>query len=178
MQPYLSQHSRTLKTEGIVLLVLGFSAILVPTFFTIAIELLLGVLLLLAGVGAVLRSFQLKGLPGSSISLFGGVFSVVVGLLFLTNPLQGVLTLTVLLAFLFIFQGGIEIFMAFNHRMWNRWGWMFWSGLSSIVLAAVLLLGLPDIATWGVGFLVGIHLLFSGTWLWQLGNEVQKTASE
>lgn len=176
MTRYLSQHSRTLKTEGLVTLGLGFVALLIPTFFTIAIEILLGILLLLGGFGTAFRAFQCKGFPGSAISLFGGVLSAIIGFLFLVRPLEGVVTLTLLLAILFFVQGCIEILMALKHRQWKRWVWMLWSGLASILIAGILLSGLPETAAWGIGVLAGIHLLFTGTWLWQLGNEIQKTS--
>ncbi|MEX2606995.1 MAG: DUF308 domain-containing protein [Kiritimatiellia bacterium] len=175
MTPYLTQHSRTLKIEGLVSIGLGILAIIIPTLFAIAIELLLGVLLLVGGVGTAIRSFHLKGFPGSSLSLFGGVLSALVGFLFLVRPMEGVVTLTLLLSILFFIQGGIEITMGLQHRQWTRWGWMLVSGLASIVIAGILFFGLPETAAWGIGLLVGIHLLFTGSWLWHLGREIQNT---
>lgn len=175
MTPYLHKHSRALKNEGLASLGLGVLAIIIPALFAIAIEILLGALLLLGGLGTAFRAFQLKGFPGSAISLFGGVLSAIVGFLFLIRPLEGVVTLTLLLAILFFIQGIIEITMALQHRQWTRWVWMLWSGLASIVVAGILLFGLPETATWGLGVLVGIHLLFTGSWLWVLGNEIENS---
>ncbi|MDA3875160.1 MAG: DUF308 domain-containing protein, partial [Kiritimatiellae bacterium] len=115
-----------MKTEGLVSMGLGVLAIILPTLFAIAIEILLGILLLLGGLGTAYRAFQLKGFPGSAISLFGGVLSAIVGFLFLIRPLEGVVTLTLLLAILFFIQGIFDISMALHHRLWTRWGWMLW----------------------------------------------------
>ena len=164
-----------MKLEGLASIVLGVLAILIPTLFAIAIEILLGVLLLLGGGGMVFRSFQLRGFPGSAISFAGGILSAIVGFLFLISPMEGVVTLTLLLAVLFFIQGLIEIAMGLQHRQWTRWGWMLISGVASIVIAGILFFGLPETAAWGLGVLVGIHLLFTGSWLWLLGREIQKT---
>jgi uncharacterized membrane protein HdeD (DUF308 family) len=44
----------------------------------------------------------------------------------------------------------------------GRWGWMFGSGVVDLVLAAILLFGLPGTATWAIGLLVGINMIFGG----------------
>jgi uncharacterized membrane protein HdeD (DUF308 family) len=45
----------------------------------------------------------------------------------------------------------------------GRWGWMLASGIIDLILAAVILAGLPGTAAWALGLLVGINLVFGGT---------------
>lgn len=174
MQLYIKEHSRPLKIQGIIMLMLGIVAIIVPGLFTLAIELLIGILLLVGGLMSIYGAFKLKGLPTSTISMLTGILSAIVGALLLVYPMQGVIALTILLGVLFLFKGVAEIVTAFQHRHWVGWGWILASGIASILIALVLLLALPESAVWGIGLLVGINLLFTGTWLLMLGSAISK----
>jgi uncharacterized membrane protein HdeD (DUF308 family) len=44
----------------------------------------------------------------------------------------------------------------------GRWGWMLASGIIDLILAAIILLGLPGTVAWALGLLVGINMLFGG----------------
>jgi uncharacterized membrane protein HdeD (DUF308 family) len=174
MQIYIKENSRLLKTEGIVLLTLGLLAIILPTLFTVAIELLIGILLLVGGAVSIYRSYTLKDVPGSSISLGMGILSIIVGVLFLGFPLHGMIALTFFLGVLFFGKGIAEITIALQHRHWIAWGWILISGFVSILIALLLLVALPETATWALGLLVGINMLFSGVWLLMLGSAIGK----
>ncbi len=174
MKIYVKENSKLLKTEGIVLLALGILAIILPTLFTLAIEVLIGILLLVGGAVSIYRSYTLKGLPGSTASLAMGILSVIVGILFLTHPLHGMIVLTFILGLLFLVKGVAEITTALQHRHWIAWGWILISGFVSILIALFLLLAMPETARWALGLLVGINMLFSGAWLLMLGSAVGK----
>ena len=174
MKIYMKENSRLLKTEALVLLTLGILAIILPTLFTLAIELLIGILLLLGGAASFYRSYTLKGLPGSTVSLGMGIFFMIVGVLFLSYPLHGIIVLTFILGLLFLIKGVAEISIAMQHRHWIAWGWILISGFVSILVALFLLLALPETARWALGVLVGINMLFSGAWLLMLGSAVGK----
>lgn len=174
MKIYVQENSRMLKTEGIVLLLLGFLAIILPALFTLAIEVLIGIVLLAGGGVSIYRAYTLKGLPGSTASLILGVLSVIVGVLFLTHPWHGMIVLTFFLGGFFLVKGVAEITIAMEHRHWIAWGWILISGFLSILIALLLLLALPKTATWAIGLLVGINMLFSGAWLLMLASAVGK----
>jgi len=127
MKMYIRENSRTLKIEGIVLLILGVLAIILPTLFTLGIEVLIGILLVVGGAVSIYRSYTLKGLPGSTMSLGMGILSVIVGVLFLGYPLHGMVALTVMLGVLFLIKGVAEISIALQHRHWVAWGWILFT---------------------------------------------------
>jgi uncharacterized membrane protein HdeD (DUF308 family) len=54
---------------------------------------------------------------------------------------------------------------AFEHKkeLSGQWGWMLVSGIIDLILAAIILGGLPGTAEWALGLLVGINMLFGGT---------------
>ena len=49
--------------------------------------------------------------------------------------------------------------------MSRRWGWMLTAGVMDIIVAAIIVAGLPGSALWAIGLLVGINLLFGGATL-------------
>jgi uncharacterized membrane protein HdeD (DUF308 family) len=77
-------------------------------------------------------------------------------------PLQGVLTLTLLLGILFMFEGVMKVAVAVQLRPMPNWGWMLASGTAALILAAIIFSGYPGSAVWILGLLVGINLIFSG----------------
>jgi uncharacterized membrane protein HdeD (DUF308 family) len=56
---------------------------------------------------------------------------------------------------------------ALEHRreLSGRWSWMAVAGLMDILIAAIIIMGLPESALWALGLLVGINLLFGGATL-------------
>lgn len=174
----LGQHGRTLKLEGFLVIILGITAILLPSLFALGLELLLAALFVIGGVASVARGIRLRGFSGSGLTIVMGVFSVIVGISLLAFPLSGVITLTLLVGALFLLQGVGELIVAMQHRQWKSWGWMVASGIASVLIGLFLILGLPGTAVWAVGLLVGINLLFSGFWLVHLGSTVSKIPPE
>jgi uncharacterized membrane protein HdeD (DUF308 family) len=65
----------------------------------------------------------------------------------------------------FIAEGVSTIMYALEHRkeLSERWGWLLVSGIVDLVLAGLIIAGLPGSAEWAIGLLVGINMLFGGT---------------
>lgn len=64
----------------------------------------------------------------------------------------------------FVIEGVASIMFALEHKreLSGRWGWMLASGIIDLILAAVILAGLPGTAAWAIGLLVGINMVFGG----------------
>jgi uncharacterized membrane protein HdeD (DUF308 family) len=77
---------------------------------------------------------------------------------------QGALTLTIVVGAYFLAEGVTTIMYALEHRreLSERWSWLLAAGLMDILVAAVIIAGLPGSALWAVGLLAGINLLFGG----------------
>jgi uncharacterized membrane protein HdeD (DUF308 family) len=148
--------------EAILFILLGIIAIAIPQFFTIGIELLVGLLLIAAGIVQFIRLFQAKDAPGFWGSFFGAIFSLILGALFLIYPLAGVLSLTYLMILYFLIDGIAKIYFSFQLKAFQNWGWILISGIVSLALAAIIFTGLPGTAVWVLGLLVGINMLFFG----------------
>jgi uncharacterized membrane protein HdeD (DUF308 family) len=151
--------------EGVVLLVLGAIAILIPPLATIATTILFGWLFLISGVVGLVTSFMMRAAPGFWWSLISAALGVLVGGWLLARPISGAVSLTILLVAFFVIEGVVSIMFALDHKreLSGRWGWMLVSGIVDLVLAAVIFSGLPGTAVWAIGVLVGINMVFGGT---------------
>jgi uncharacterized membrane protein HdeD (DUF308 family) len=147
---------------GIVLIVAGIAAIAFPLISSIAAKVLLGWLFLIGGIFTVIHAFSSQGWQGFLWELLIGILYLVAGAYLSFFPLTGLLTLTILLAILFLAEGVFEVIMAFRIRPHEGWGWMLLSGIAAIAVALLIALDLPGSAIWALGLLVGINLLFSG----------------
>ena len=65
----------------------------------------------------------------------------------------------------FTIEGVASIMYALDHKkeLTGRWTWMLVSGIVDLLLAFIILTGLPGTAAWALGLLVGINMLFGGT---------------
>lgn len=151
--------------EGIVLVVLGILAILAPFIAGVAATLVLGWLFLLAGISGLVFSYQSRSAPGFWWGLLSSAVALLAGLLIVWNPLSGLLTLTFVLIAYFLVDGILTILLGLEHRreLSGRWQWIILGGVVDLVLAFILISGLPGTALWALGLIVGIDLVFGGT---------------
>jgi uncharacterized membrane protein HdeD (DUF308 family) len=147
---------------GIVLIIVGFAAIAFPFVSTLAAKIMLGWLFLIGGVVMVIHAFSAPAWQGFVWSLLIGILYVVAGGYLAFFPLTGLLTLAVLLVILFLAEGLFEVIMAFRVRPHDGWGFLLLSGIAALAVGVIIALDLPGSATWALGLLVGINLLFSG----------------
>lgn len=147
---------------GILWIILGTLAIIMPFAATLALEMVFGVLFVIGGVAQLIQAFRAKGWGGAAFQVLGGLLALALGVILLLFPLQGVLTLTILLAAFFVAQGIVKVVSAFRQQPSSGWGWLLFSGLLGIVVGIIIWAGLPGTAVWVLGLLVGIELIFSG----------------
>jgi uncharacterized membrane protein HdeD (DUF308 family) len=159
------EHWKLFLIEGIVLVVLGILAILIPMAASIAVTIILGWLFLVSGVVGLVTTFWARQAPGFWWSLVSAVLATAAGIVLLLWPVSGVISLTLLLIVFFIIEGVASIMYAFEHKkdLSSRWVWMLVSGIIDLILAGLIWSGLPGTAAWALGLLVGINMLFGGT---------------
>ena len=160
----LREHWVLYLIEGVVLLVLGATAIVIPPLATLAATIVLGWLFLVSGVVGLFTSFWMRAAPGFWWSLLSAVLAVVVGFWLLARPISGAVSLTIVLVAFFIIEGIASIMFALDHKreLSGQWGWMLASGIIDLVLGAMIFAGLPSTAAWAIGLLVGINMVFGG----------------
>ena len=173
----IREHWVLFLIEGIVLVVLGILAILVPPVATITFTFFIGWLFLIMGIMGLITTFWARHAPGFWWSLLSAVLAIAAGIVLLINPFSGAFTLTLLLIVFFIIEGVLSIMYALEHKkeLSGRWGWMLASGIIDLILAAIILLGLPGTAAWALGLLVGINMLFGGSALIAMALHARST---
>jgi len=161
----IREHWVLFLVEGIILVLLGAAAIIVPAIATLAFTLLIGWLFLISGIVGLITTFWMRSAPGFWWALVSGVIGIAAGIVLILWPISGTVSLTLVLIAFFVVEGIATLMYAFEHRaqLSGRWGWMLASGIVDLILAGIIFAGLPETATWALGLLVGINLLFGGT---------------
>lgn len=156
----IREHRGRFRWLGIGLVIAGILAVLFPLVASIAAKVMIGWFLLVVGGVTLWHAFQARSWQDAALSGLIGVLHLAAGVYLAFFPLTGLVGLTVLLAILFGIQGAIEIAMARRQKSPGRW--MMISGIASLVLAVLLIVGLPGSALWALGLMLGINFLSSG----------------
>ena len=101
----LHEHWVLFLVEGVVLLVLGATAVVLPAIATLAVTVLFGWLFLVSGIVGLVTSFWMRHAPGFWWSLLSAVLGIVVGGMLLGSPLTGAFSLTLVLIAFFTDRG-------------------------------------------------------------------------
>jgi uncharacterized membrane protein HdeD (DUF308 family) len=158
-------HWKAFLVEGILLALLGLGAIVIPPLASLAVTIFLGWIFLVSGIAGLVLTFWARQMPGFWWSLISAVLAIGTGIILLLRPVQGTLTLTIVVGAYFVAEGVATIMYALEHRreLSGRWSWMLVAGLMDIVISFFIIAGLPGSALWAIGLLVGINLLIGGT---------------
>ena len=159
----IQAHWKLFLIQGVVMMLLGVIAVALPNIATLAIALLIGWLFLIGGIVRALSVWQARSAPGFGWSLVTALLAIALGLILVARPLEGVLTLTMVLIALFVVEGVAAILIALEFRRHIRqWGWTLFNGIVDLVLAWLIFQGWPSTAAWAIGLLVGINMMFLG----------------
>lgn len=175
MRQAVKRYSLWYLVEGIVLVAAGVLAILYPVFSSVAVIVLLGWLLILSGVVQGISLIGAGHVPHFWLQLISVILAVLIGFLFLRDPEQGLLTITLLLIVFFMIEGMSKIVFALTIRPFPNWGWVLASGLVGIALSLILWASLPVTATWLIGLLLGIELISVGAAIAYLAWQVRQS---
>lgn len=147
---------------GVILVVLGVAAILLPVFSTLFATTWLAIILLSAGFSKAVYAFQSRDKGGLLWKVLLSVLYIVAGISLLTNPLSGVITITLLLGSFLLTEGVFELILAFRLRPQQGWTWALSNGLVTLGLGAIVWAGWPNNAPWLLGTVVGASVISTG----------------
>jgi uncharacterized membrane protein HdeD (DUF308 family) len=149
---------------GILLIIVGILALLMPEIAALATALTLAWLLVFAGVVEIVHAFQTRRATGFGWKLAAGIITLLLGLGVLFFPIAGIATLALWIG-AFVFVGGIvRVLLAFRVKPRKGWGWVLVDGLLSILIGILIAWGWPASSIAFIGLLTGFWLLFSGAW--------------
>lgn len=163
--------------QGVLLAAAGILAIVYPVISSVAVIVLLGWLLIISGIIQAISLVGASQVPHFWLQLISVILAVLIGFLFLRDPEQGLLTITLLLIVFFMIEGMSKVVFALTIRPFPNWAWVLASGLVGIVLSVMLWASLPEVAVWLVGLLLGIELISVGAAMGYLAWQIRRSAS-
>jgi uncharacterized membrane protein HdeD (DUF308 family) len=147
---------------GIAYIIMGLVIAGSPMAATIAVDILIGFVLIIGGVISIIGAFFTGDWKRFLLVLLSGILYLVVGVLLLKNPMAGVLTLTLLLAAFLLVEGFFKIIHAFQMKPAPNWVWLLVSGVASVILGVMIWGQFPQSGAFIIGLLVGIYFLING----------------
>jgi uncharacterized membrane protein HdeD (DUF308 family) len=164
--------------EGVVLITLGFVAVVAAPLASLAVTIFIGWLFLIGGAVSFVATLLGHRLPGFLWSFLSAAIAIIAGSVLIWWPLRGVLSLTLVLSAFFIIDGIVSIMYSIEYRRHssNSWGWIMASGIVDLLLAGLIISGLPGSAAWAIGLVVGINFMFGGSSLVVMALRARKTA--
>ena len=163
---------------GIAMLILGALALAAPLWTGVAVALLVGCLVLAAGVAQCAFSFQAGSFGQKLLGLMLGLLTAICGLVMIAHPVLQLSFLTLAMALYFIVAGIFEAISALGVRPLRGWGWILVGGLLSVLLGGLIWTQWPLSGAWAIGVLVGIKVMFLGVTMITLGSAARALAAE
>jgi uncharacterized membrane protein HdeD (DUF308 family) len=148
-------------TLGISLIVLGAACIAADQVATFVTVVFFGWVLLLSAIAGFINMFAVGTWPGAMLYLLSALIRGFTGYLLVRYPSAGAVSLTLVLATLFV-VGGLFRAIGASAIQFPRWGWSAVSGILSFVLGIMLLVQLPQTSVWFIGLAIGIDALVDG----------------
>jgi uncharacterized membrane protein HdeD (DUF308 family) len=161
----LRRGRRRLMVAGVLALVLGIVAIIVPAVASVATAIFIGWILVIASVFQAVDAFSVRHRGRMVLRLLVAALTFAAGLYLLVAPLSGTFTLTVMLVIWFVAVGIARLVFGLSELGVPGAGNTALIGALDLVLGILIAEKLPSSADWAIGLLVGVDLIFSGVLL-------------
>ena len=147
---------------GVVYLIAGFIALGSVAMATVASVLIVGVMMIIAGVAEVISAFQIKSWGKFLLWVLLGLLYVVAGFVTFQNPLLAAVLLTLVLGASLVASGIMRIILAFSMKRETPWIWVALSGVITVLLGVLILVRWPVSSLYILGLFLGIDLIMAG----------------
>jgi uncharacterized membrane protein HdeD (DUF308 family) len=151
---------------GVVYVIVGLVALGSIVTATVASVLLVGVMMVLAGIVEVFNAFQIRTWGKFVLWLLLGALYIFAGIITFENPLLAAVLLTFLLGLALIASGAMRLVLAFSMKESTPWTWVAFSGAVTLLLGLVILARWPVSSVYILGLFLGIDLVIAGaSWI-------------
>lgn len=147
---------------GIFYVIAGLIALSSITLATVASVLIVGVMMLIAGIAQVIHAFQVKSWGKFPLLLLVGVLYIVAGFITFENPALAAAVLTLMLGIALIASGIMRLILVFSVKERMTWIVVGLSGMITLLLGLVILAHWPVSSVYVLGLFLGIDLIFAG----------------
>jgi len=161
---------------AVLMIIFGCLAIFMPMLTGIAVAMVFGWIILIAGVVNLVHAFTggvgnfLWRIVIAVIYLLGGAYLVF-------NPGMALGALTLAIAVIFIVEGVTQIIGFFGARGMPGAGWLLFSGIAAIALGVLIWQNWPSDSAWMIGTLIGVNLLVCGLTRLMAASALKRVAS-
>jgi len=162
---------------AVVFILLGTMSIIEPGVAGLAVTILVGWLLIFGGGAHLVAAFSGGGAGRVIWLVLIGIVYIVGGFYFLTHPLLGLGTLTLLLAVIILMEAAFEVISYFPMRGEGGSGWLLVNALITLLLGGLIWFHWPSSSAWAIGILVGVNLLMTGISRLMFGLAARQLAS-
>ena len=158
----LAKKNDRLYWGGVAMAIVGALALLFPFGATLAIAIMAGWLLILAGGVSIADAFTVEGTGPFFGQLLIGLLKLVLGIYLVRHPDVSMVLLTLLLAAVFVIDGAAQLALAFELRPVDGWGWLLLAAIIAIAVGILLAAELDTMSQITLGILLGVSFLTSG----------------
>jgi uncharacterized membrane protein HdeD (DUF308 family) len=147
---------------GVVYLIAGFIALGSVAMATVVSVLIVGIMMIIAGVAEVISAFQIKSWGKFLLWALLGVLYIIAGFVTFENPLLAAVLLTLILGASLVVSGIMRIVLAFSMKRETPWIWVALSGVITLLLGVLILMRWPVSSLYILGLFLGIDLIMAG----------------
>lgn len=157
------RHASTASVAlGVLLIIFGMLALVSPFLAAVAVNAIVAWLIVFAGVVHLTLAFRVHTAGSVIWKLLVGIAYVCFGIYVVLHPALGVISLTLVLASLFLVEGILDLVLYAKMRHIQGSSWFLFDGIVTLLLGLLIYMQWPSSASWAIGTLVGISLIFSG----------------
>jgi uncharacterized membrane protein HdeD (DUF308 family) len=162
---------------SIVLIIFGVLAITLPIVSSIGVAIVIGWLVIFAGIAQLIHAFQSKGIGHIVWKVLVAVFYLAAGGSLIARPALGVAGLTLVLGIFLLAEGVTDVIAYFATRKSGTSTWMLLDGIITLALGFMIWNRWPSSSLWVIGTFVGISMVMTGTTRLMMALAVRKLAS-
>lgn len=159
----MGKHSMTWsKAMSAVIILAGALAIAVPPAAGIAATILIGWLLVFAGLAHLAFGWHTRAVGGLLWGILLGLAYLIAGIYILIHPVAGMAVLTLALGAYLFAEAILEFVLAWKMRPVGGSGWLFFDGVVTLIFSVLIWRTWPANSAWIIGTVVGVSMIFSG----------------
>jgi uncharacterized membrane protein HdeD (DUF308 family) len=147
---------------GIIFIIGGAIAIAEPLLSGVFVAAIVGITIAIVGVMQIVQAWQMGSWGGFALQLIIGIVLLVGGLDIWWDPIEGLMTLTLFVALMFIIKGIFQIMLGFQMRPHDGWVWIIAAGVIALAAGVLIFIHWPSASLFVLGTLAGISLIFTG----------------
>ncbi|RJX75296.1 HdeD family acid-resistance protein [Vibrio sinensis] len=179
-QTLLSKGWKWFVIVGVLIALAGLGAINLPVIAGVTITTIVGAVFLFSGLVQAYHTFGINAWKDKLWYVLSALLYIVGGLFILFQPLAGLVTMTMLMVVVMMFNGATRMIFGFRSSSLPGRNWIIISGLISLLIGGYFfsMLNDPQFSQSLLGIFVGVSLLAEGISFIFLGMQMKKAMSQ